>query len=193
MENSFTENIKKNKDALTKILENKKYKKIFDDLVAVSINSLRSGGSIFIAGNGGSASQADHFAGELVGRFFIEGDSLKAFSLNSNSTIITCIANDFSYDEIFSQQLSGQLHKNDLFIGISTSGRSKNIIKAIEYCNIQGNNTILLTGDYDTEITSNKNLIFKVPSTNTPTIQEVHIILLHSLAEEIEKTLRRQK
>ena len=193
MENSCTENMKEGKDALTKILENKKYKKIFDDLVAVSINSLRSGGSIFIAGNGGSASQADHFAGELVGRFFIEGDSLKAFSLNSNSTIITCIANDFSYDEIFSQQLSGQLHKNDLFIGISTSGRSKNIIKAIEYCNIQGNNTILLTGDYDTEITSNKNLIFKVPSTNTPTIQEVHIILLHSLAEEIEKTLRRQK
>ena len=66
-------------------------------------------------------------------------------------------------------------------------------IKAIEYCNFQGNNTILLTGDYDTEITYNKNLIFKVPSTNTPTIQEVHIILLHSLAEEIEKTLRRQK
>ena len=193
MENSFTENIKKNKDALTKILENEKYKKIFDDLVAVSINSLRSGGSIFIAGNGGRASQADHFAGELVGRFFIEGESLKAFSLNSNSTIITCIANDFSYNEIFSQQLSGQLHENDLFIGISTSGRSKNIIKAIEYCNFQGNNTILLTGDYDTEITSNKNLIFKVPSTNTPTIQEVHIILLHSLAEEIEKTLRRQK
>ena len=126
MENSFTENIKKNKDALTKILENEKYKKIFDDLVAVSINSLRSGGSIFIAGNGGSASQADHFAGELVGRFFIEGESLKAFSLNSNSTIITCIANDFSYNEIFSQQLSGQLHENDLFIGISTSGRSKN-------------------------------------------------------------------
>ncbi len=116
MVNSFIENIKKNKDVQSKILESEEYKKIFDDLVTVSINALSSGGSIFIAGNGGSASQADHFAGELVGRFFIGGKSLKAFSLNSNSTIITCIANDFSYDEIFSQQLSGQLSENDLFI-----------------------------------------------------------------------------
>jgi len=192
MVNSFIENIKKNKDVQSKILESEEYKKIFDDLVTVSINALSSGGSIFIAGNGGSASQADHFAGELVGRFFIGGKSLKAFSLNSNSTIITCIANDFSYDEIFSQQLSGQLSENDLFIGISTSGKSKNINKAIDFCNTQGNNTILLTGDSDIEITSDNNLVFKVPSKNTPTIQEVHIILLHSLAEEIEKALRKK-
>ncbi len=190
MTNSFIENIKKNKDVQSKILDSEEYKKIFDDLVTVSINTLSSGGSIFIAGNGGSASQADHFAGELVGRFFIEGESLKVFSLSANSTIITCIANDFSYDEIFSQQLSGQLNKNDLFIGLSTSGNSKNIINAIELCNQKGNSTILITGDSDISISLDNNLIFKVPSKNTPTIQEVHIILLHSLAEEIEKALR---
>ncbi len=190
MENSFKKNINKNKDTLSEILENEEFNKLFNDLVSISINSLKNGGSIYIAGNGGSASQADHFAGELVGRFFIEGESLKVFSLNANSAIITCIANDFSYDEIFSQQLSGQLNKNDLFIGLSTSGNSKNIINAIELCNQKGNSTILITGDSDISISSDNNLIFKVPSKNTPTIQEVHIILLHSLAEEIEKALR---
>tara|TARA_B100000686_G_C16252388_1_gene695082 strand:+ start:59 stop:637 length:579 start_codon:yes stop_codon:yes gene_type:complete len=190
MENSFKKNINKNKGTLSEILENEEFNKLFNDLVSISINSLKNGGSIYIAGNGGSASQADHFAGELVGRFFIEGESLKVFSLNANSAIITCIANDFSYDEIFSQQLSGQLNKNDLFIGLSTSGNSKNIINAIELCNQKGNSTILITGDSDISISLDNNLIFKVPSKNTPTIQEVHIILLHSLAEEIEKALR---
>ena len=190
MENSFKKNINKNKGTLSEILENEEFNKLFNDLVSISINSLKNGGSIYIAGNGGSASQAAHFAGELVGRFFIEGESLKVFSLNANSAIITCIANDFSYDEIFSQQLSGQLNKNDLFIGLSTSGNSKNIINAIELCNQKGNSTILITGDSDISISLDNNLIFKVPSKNTPTIQEVHIILLHSLAEEIEKALR---
>ena len=152
MENSFKKNINKNKGTLSEILENEEFNKLFNDLVSISINSLKNGGSIYIAGNGGSASQADHFAGELVGRFFIEGESLKVFSLNANSAIITCIANDFSYDEIFSQQLSGQLNKNDLFIGLSTSGNSKNIINAIELCNQKGNSTILITGDSDISI-----------------------------------------
>ena len=116
MENSFKKNINKNKGTLSEILENEEFNKLFNDLVSISINSLKNGGSLYIAGNGGSASQAEHFAGELVGRFFIEGESLKVFSLNANSAINTCIANDFSYDEIFSQQLSGQLNKNDLFI-----------------------------------------------------------------------------
>ena len=190
MTNSFIDNVKKTENALSTVLNNEEFSKLFEQLVSTSIDSLRSGGSIYIAGNGGSASQADHFAGELVGRFFIEGKSLKVFSLNANSAIITCIANDFSYDEIFSQQLSGQLDKNDLFIGLSTSGNSKNIIKAIELCNKNGNNTILMTGDSDISLNSENNLTFKVPTKNTPSIQEVHIILLHSLAEEIEKALR---
>ena len=190
MKSSFKKNIIKNLDSLNKILEDEKFNKLFDELVNISANTLKNGGSIYIAGNGGSASQADHFAGELVGRFFIEGDSLKVFSLNANSAIITCIANDFSYDEIFSQQLTGQISKNDLFIGLSTSGNSKNIINAINICNKKGSKTVLITGDSNVSISSDDNFIFSVPSKNTPTIQEIHIILLHSLAEEIEKALR---
>lgn len=190
MKSSFKKNIIKNLDSLNKILEDEKFNKLFDELVNISVNTLKNGGSIYIAGNGGSASQADHFAGELVGRFFIEGDSLKVFSLNANSAIITCIANDFSYDEIFSQQLTGQISKNDLFIGLSTSGNSKNIINAINICNKKGCKTVLITGDSNVSISSDDNFIFSVPSKNTPTIQEIHIILLHSLAEEIEKALR---
>ncbi len=190
MKSSFKKNIIKNLDSLNKILEDEKFNKLFDELVNISVNTLKNGGSIYIAGNGGSASQADHFAGELVGRFFIEGDSLKVFSLNANTAIITCIANDFSYDEIFSQQLTGQISKDDLFIGLSTSGNSKNIINAINICNKKGSKTVLITGDSNVSISSDDNFIFSVPSKNTPTIQEIHIILLHSLAEEIEKALR---
>jgi|TARA_B100001175_G_scaffold317369_1_gene333998 D-sedoheptulose 7-phosphate isomerase len=192
MSKSFINNLNKNTEAISTLLKDKEYSDVFDKVVGLSINSLKNGGSIYIAGNGGSASQADHFAGELVGRFFIEGKSLKVYSLSSNTTVITCIANDFSYDEVFSQQLSGQLEENDIFIGLSTSGTSENIIRAIELCNSNGNNSILITGNTDNAIPSDKNITFKVPSQDTPTIQEIHIIILHSLAEEIEKILRIQ-
>tara|TARA_B110000444_G_C18787925_1_gene570918 strand:+ start:131 stop:709 length:579 start_codon:yes stop_codon:yes gene_type:complete len=192
MSDSFINNLNKNTEAISTLLKSKEYSDIFDKVVDLSISSLKNGGSIYIAGNGGSASQADHFAGELVGRFFIEGKSLKVYSLSANTTVITCIANDFSFDEVFSQQLSGQLEENDIFIGLSTSGTSKNIIRAIELCNSNGNNSILITGNSDNAISSDNNITFSVPSQDTPTIQEIHIIILHSLAEEIEKILRTQ-
>ena len=192
MSKSFINNLNKNTEAISTLLKSKEYSDIFDKVVDLSISSLKNGGSIYIAGNGGSASQADHFAGELVGRFFIEGKSLKVYSLSANTTVITCIANDFSFDEVFSQQLSGQLEENDIFIGLSTSGTSKNIIRAIELCNSNGNNSILITGNSDNAISSDNNITFSVPSQDTPTIQEIHIIILHSLAEEIEKILRTQ-
>lgn len=192
MSYTFINNLNKNTEAISTLLKSKEYSDIFDKVVDLSISSLKNGGSIYIAGNGGSASQADHFAGELVGRFFIEGKSLKVYSLSANTTVITCIANDFSFDEVFSQQLSGQLEENDIFIGLSTSGTSKNIIRAIELCNSNGNNSILITGNSDNAISSDNNITFSVPSQDTPTIQEIHIIILHSLAEEIEKILRTQ-
>tara|TARA_B100001996_G_scaffold76024_1_gene56137 strand:- start:1488 stop:2066 length:579 start_codon:yes stop_codon:yes gene_type:complete len=190
MQNSLNKNLSETKEVINKSLEDAELNKKFKEAVDLSIKSLSNDGSIYIAGNGGSASQADHFVGELVGRFHIEGDSLKVYSLNSNPVVITAIANDFSYEEIYSQQLNGQLKKNDLFIGISTSGNSKNINNAIDVCNKKGNDTILLTGSKSIEVSSNSSLVIRVPSENTPTIQEVHIVLLHSLAEEIEKALR---
>jgi len=190
MQNSLNKNLSETKEVINKSLEDAELNKKFKEAVDLSIKSLSNDGSIYIAGNGGSASQADHFVGELVGRFHIEGDSLKVYSLNSNPVVITAIANDFSYEEIYSQQLNGQLKKNDLFIGISTSGNSKNINNAIDVCNKKGNDNILLTGSKSIEVSSNSSLVIRVPSENTPTIQEVHIVLLHSLAEEIEKALR---
>jgi len=189
MQNSFNKNMNETSEVINKSLKDAELNKKFKEAVDISIKSLSNGGSIYIAGNGGSASQADHFVGELVGRFHIEGDSLKVYSLNSNQVVITAIANDFSYEDIYSQQLIGQLKKNDLFIGISTSGNSKNINKAIDICNKKGNVSILLTGSKSIDTPTNS-LVIKVPSENTPSIQEVHIVLLHSLAEEIEKVLR---
>ena len=121
MSDSFINNLNKNTEAISTLLKSKEYSDIFDKVVDLSISSLKNGGSIYIAGNGGSASQADHFAGELVGRFFIEGKSLKVYSLSANTTVITCIANDFSFDEVFSQQLSGQLEEKYVSIFLEVS------------------------------------------------------------------------
>ena len=165
-------------------------KPVFLEIAEQVFDKVKEGGTVFFCGNGGSAADSQHLAAELIGRFKKNRKPISSIALTTDTSIITSTANDFSYDEIFTQQLSGQLDKNDLFIGLSTSGNSKNIIKAIELCNKNGNNTILMTGDSDISLNSENNLTFKVPSKNTPSIQEVHIILLHSLAEEIEKALR---
>ena len=189
MSNSLIKNLDLINETIPKIFEDDNLTLQYANIVEKSISSLKLGGSIFIGGNGGSASQADHFVGELVGRFYKEGKSLKVFSLNSNQVVLTAISNDFSYDDIFYQQLNGQMNKKDLFIGISTSGTSKNIIKAVDFCKENDFEYFLLTGESNLNEDISNNA-FIVPSTNTPTIQEVHIIFLHSLAEDIEKSLR---
>lgn len=191
MVNTILKNaLQNNNDIFNSLADNNPFHELFNKAVDLCINALKKNGTIYVAGNGGSASQADHFAGELVGRFYIDGDSLKVFSLNSNSAIITCIANDFSYDEIFSKQLSGQINENDIFIGLSTSGNSKNIVKAFNVCSKKGTKSILLTGNSENIHFSEDCLTLQVPSKETPRVQEVHIILLHCLAQEIEKALR---
>lgn len=182
--------LQNNNSILNSLADDTSFHESFNKALDLCINSLKKNGTIYVAGNGGSASQADHFAGELVGRFYIDGNSLKVFSLNSNTAIITCIANDFSYDEIFSKQLSGQINENDIFIGLSTSGNSKNIVKAFDLCSKKGTKSILLTGNSENLYFSEDCLTLQVPSKETPRVQEVHIILLHCLAEEIEKALR---
>ena len=117
-----------------------------DTIINISnsiINCLKSGNKILIAGNGGSASDAQHFAGEIVGRFLFDRKALAAVCLNTDTSVMTCIANDYSYDDVFSRQVEGIGNKGDIFIGISTSGNSQNIIKAVEKAKTMGIKTIL--------------------------------------------------
>ncbi len=151
--------------------------------------SLLSGHKILIFGNGGSASQAQHFAAELINKFFKVRAPLPAISLTTDTSALTSIANDFSFDLVYSRQMEALGEKGDMAIGLSTSGNSPNIIHAFESAKKKGITTIAITGNGGGKMASACDYLLDVPSEITPRVQEVHLLILHILAEEIEKRL----
>ena len=147
--------------------------------------ALENRNKILLCGNGGSASDCNHIAAEFIARFQKERVSLSAISLSANNSIITAIANDYDFKNIFSRQIEGLGEKGDILIAISTSGKSKNIIKALKQANKQGLKTILLTGENKTN--SNVDIEINTPSNITCEIQEMHIAIGHVICEIIEK------
>lgn len=159
---------------------------IFAEAVACLVNCYRNGGRIYIAGNGGSAADAQHLAAEFVSKFAKDREPLPAEALTVDTSILTAIGNDYGYDEIFARQILGKMKPNDIFLGITTSGNSKNIIRALEQCKLMKLKSILLTG-FDGGVAKNLADYCIVASGNsTATIQELHIVLLHTLCEIIE-------
>ncbi len=148
-------------------------------------SSLEKGNKIAFVGNGGSATEATHIAAEFIGRCVVEHKPLAAISLTDSNAIITAIANDYGVEEIFSRQVTALLKEGDILVSLSTSGRSLNILKAIEQANSMGVHTILWMGDF--EHASEANEVWKVPSKSTPRIQEVHLLWGHVLAQAIEE------
>lgn len=151
------------------------------------LNCLKSGHKLLICGNGGSAADAQHIAAEFIGKFYrIDRPGLPAISLNTNTSIMTALANDFDYNMIFSRQIEALGQKGDVLLGISTSGNSKNIIEAVKYAAQKNIITISLTGDSGGELSGISDLIIKVPSSNTPIIQNAHIAICHTICELVE-------
>ena len=151
--------------------------------------TLNNKGTIFFCGNGGSAGDSQHIAAEFTGRFLKERRSLPAISLTTNTSVITAIGNDYSYDDIFSRQVSGLMKNNDCLIGISTSGKSKNVINACVEAKKIGAKTISFTGNFDSELSQITDISFKATSKHTPRIQENHIMALHAICDIVERTL----
>lgn len=150
------------------------------------IRSLRQGGSILSCGNGGSAADALHLAEELIGRYRAERRSLPAVCLAADATALTCIANDYGFDEIFSRQVSGLGREGDVLVGFTTSGNSPNVLKALEAARAEGLFTICLAGKDGGRAKGLADLDIIVPSENTARIQEVHTFILHSWLEMVE-------
>lgn len=171
------------------LLENngllEKVSELADEIVAC----IRRGGKLVLCGNGGSASDALHFAGEIVGRFQKERDAWPAVVLNSDVATMTAIANDYSYDEVFSRQAEAHLTSKDILIGISTSGNSKNVLKAIEIAKKKGAKTAALLGKDGGKIAPEVNYALVVPCNVTARVQESHICLIHILCEIAENIL----
>ena len=155
----------------------------------VMVASLRSGGKILVCGNGGSASDSQHFAAELVGRFERERRALPSISLTTDTSILTAIANDYAYDRVFARQVEAIGRAGDVLLGISTSGGSRNVLEAFGAAKSGGLTTIALTGRDGGVVGAAADIHINVPSPSTARVQEVHRTLLHAMCELIEREL----
>jgi len=157
------------------------------------VESIKSGGTIFFCGNGGSAADAQHMAGEFVCKFYKDREPLPAIALTTDTSILTAVSNDYSYDHIFSRQVKAIGRKGDVLLGISTSGSSKNVLEAFKTARQMELKTILLTGQTEKEIAQFSDIIIKIPSTDTPRIQEMHLLIEHIICELVEEAYMKQK
>jgi D-sedoheptulose 7-phosphate isomerase len=153
------------------------------------VASLRSGGKVLICGNGGSAADAQHLAAELVGKFYLVRAPLPAVSLTTNTSSITAVGNDFSFDDIFVKQMRGLGRTGDVAIGISTSGNSENVIRALDAAREDGLVTVAFTGQKGGRIGDHADLCLRIPSDDTPRIQEGHITAGHIVCELVEAAM----
>lgn len=161
-------------------------------LVAISDRltaCLRAGGTIFLCGNGGSAADAQHIAAEFVGRFLLERRPLPAIALSTNTSILTAIGNDYHYDQVFARQVRAQTRAHDVVCGISTSGKSPNVLEALKAAREVGAATVGFTGEPGEPLGGLCDVCFKVPSGQTPRIQEVHILAWHMICDRVEQAV----
>lgn len=154
-----------------------------------ALGCLRSGGKIALCGNGGSASQAQHLAGELVGRFRRERPAYAALALTTDTAILTAIGNDYGYEEVFRRQVEGLLVPGDLLIALSTSGNAENILRAVDEAKRRRVTTVGLTGQGGGRLAEVADLCLRVPHAQTSTVQEAHLAIGHLLCDLIEKGL----
>lgn len=150
---------------------------------------LQVGGTIYLCGNGGSAADAQHVAAEFVGRFLRERRALPAVALTTNTSILTAIGNDYDFAQVFSRQVAAQVTPRDAVVGISTSGGSGNVIRALEEAKKIGAARIGFTGEPGEPLGSACDLCLKVPSQQTPRIQEAHILAWHIICDQIEQRI----
>lgn len=175
--------------ALSAVLEDSDLLTAFQNASTACIAAFSGGTKILIAGNGGSAADAQHFAGELVSRFYFDRPPLAAIALTTDSSILTAIGNDYGFEDVFARQVQALGRPGDVFIAISTSGNSPNILKAIEAAKSIGLVVIGLTGRTGGKMKALCDVYLCAPSDLTPHIQECHLVIEHALCACIEETL----
>lgn len=162
---------------------------VISAVTEVVVTGFKNGNKVLFCGNGGSAADAQHLAAEFSGRFYFDRPPLYSEALHVNTSFLTAVGNDYSYDEVYSRMIRGIGKKGDVLIGISTSGNSKNIINAINTANEQGMITVAMTGISGGKLASVSQFLINVPSDDTPRIQESHIMIGHIICEFVEATL----
>lgn len=171
------------------LLEDEKIISTLTDCVTVIVDAFTKGNKVLFCGNGGSAADAQHLAAEFSGRFYIDRDALPAEALHCNTSYLTAVGNDYSYDVIYSRIIKGIGNKGDILIGLSTSGNSANVVRAFEMAKQKEMITIGFTGFTGGAMKEISDYLLNVPSTDTPRIQESHILLGHIICEFVEARL----
>ncbi len=171
------------------VLENEELILKIDQAIEIIVVAFNSGNKVLFCGNGGSAADAQHLAAEFSGRFYKNRPALPAEALHCNTSYLTAVANDYSYNDIYSRLVEGIGNKGDVLIGLSTSGNSTNILKAFEVAHKNEMITIGLTGETGGEMKNSSSLLINVPSSDTPRIQESHIMIGHIICQLVEESI----
>ena len=181
--------VKKSIDVKQKLLDNQELMDLIQEVALKCVEVYKNGNKTLIAGNGGSAADAQHIAGEFVRRFYFDRPGLASIALTTDTSIITAIGNDYGYEKLFSRQVQANGVKGDIFIGISTSGNSANVIEALKECKEKGIITVGLTGEKGGKMSEMCDYCIRVPSNETPRVQEAHILIGHIICAVVEEAI----
>jgi len=187
MKSFIQQRIKESVETKNKLLANEQLVQTIEQASAAILQALKNGNKVLFCGNGGSAADAQHLAAEFSGRFYLNRKALSAEALHCNTSYLTAVANDYSFDVIYSRIIEGIGNKGDVLIGLSTSGNSKNIVEAFKSAKAAGMITIAFTGDTGGMLKEVADYLINIPSANTPRIQESHIMVGHIICEWVEQ------
>ena len=187
MQNYENEILKIFEKSVDVIHKSKSIAKDIHSIINMIIETIENENKIIIFGNGGSAADAQHMSAEFVGRYLIERESLPAIAITTDTSALTCIGNDYGFEQIFARQCEALVDNGDLIIAISTSGKSPNIIEGIKTCKKKKAKIIVLTGKNGNRLRRFSDIILQVPSKETPRIQEAHRTIIHIICEIVEK------
>jgi len=181
--------IKASIETKQKLLANEALMQTIEKVVEESVKCFKNDGKLLFCGNGGSAADAQHLSAEFTGRFYKDREPLFAEALHVNTSYLTAVANDYSYNEIYSRLVKGKGRKGDILFGISTSGNSGNIVEAFKVCGERGIITVGMTGESGGKLKELSDYLINIPSTDTPRIQECHILVGHIICEMVEEKM----
>src|SRR6266404_4190599 len=171
------------------LLQNEKLLSSIEKIVEIIVTAFRNGKRVYFCGNGGSAADAQHLAAEFSGRFYTDRKALPAEALHCNTSYLTAVANDYGYDVVYSRMIDGIGQKGDVLVGLSTSGNSANIVRAFETAREKGMITVGFTGITGGQMKPVSDHLINIPSTDTPRIQESHILVGHIICQLVEEKI----
>lgn len=174
---------------VTAMADNPEIGKLITGVVEDIVTSIKTGGKVIVFGDGGSAADSQHLVGELIGRFKKDRSPIPAIALTTNTSTLTAVGNDYGFDETFSRQVRAMARKGDIVLGISTSGNSQNVLKAVEEANKLKAVTVGLAGKDGGKLKTLCKYSLCIPSSDTPRVQEAHITIIHIIAELVEEKL----